>query len=98
MRALLAVVLLAGLLIWDVVCLLLCFKDCYEFECDYAQYIGELCRYLLNTPPGEYDRLHQVNIICGNGMRPDVWTEFTERFHVAHVREFYGMQLPLEAM
>ena len=26
------------------------FKDCRDNDCTVAQYIGELCRYLLNTP------------------------------------------------
>ena len=32
------------------------FKDAYESQATVTQYIGELCRYLVATPPSEYDR------------------------------------------
>ena len=53
-------------------------------------YIGELCRYLLNQPPRPTDREHHVRVIVGNGLRPDIWEEFTERFGIKRVVEFYA--------
>jgi fatty-acyl-CoA synthase len=53
-------------------------------------YIGELCRYLLNQPPKPTDRAHQVRLIAGNGLRPEIWEEFTTRFGIARVCEFYA--------
>ncbi len=53
-------------------------------------YIGEVCRYLLNQPPKPTDRAHQVRVIVGNGLRPDIWEEFTKRFGIKRVVEFYG--------
>jgi fatty-acyl-CoA synthase len=53
-------------------------------------YIGEICAYLLNQPPKETDRQHKVRVICGNGLRPAIWDEFTERFGIERVCEFYG--------
>ena len=53
-------------------------------------YIGELCRYLLNQPPRPTDRRHHVRVIVGNGLRPDIWEEFTERFGIKRVVEFYA--------
>ncbi len=53
-------------------------------------YIGELCRYLLNQPPRPTDRQHHVRVIVGNGLRPDIWEEFTERFGIKRVVEFYA--------
>ncbi len=53
-------------------------------------YIGELLRYLVNTPPGPHDRAHRVQRILGNGLRPDIWQKFQERFGVRHIREFYA--------
>ncbi|MBW0018685.1 MAG: long-chain-acyl-CoA synthetase [Mycobacterium sp.] len=53
-------------------------------------YIGELCRYLLNQPPKPTDRAHQVRMMAGNGLRPEIWTEFTSRFGIARVCEFYA--------
>ena len=53
-------------------------------------YIGELCRYLLNQPPGKQDRNHQVRVVIGNGLRPEIWDEFQQRFGIEHICEFYG--------
>src|SRR5262245_9854542 len=53
-------------------------------------YIGEICAYLLNQPPKPTDRQHKVRVICGNGLRPAIWDEFTERFDIPRVCEFYG--------
>ena len=53
-------------------------------------YIGELCRYLLAQPAKPTDRDHKVRVIVGNGLRPDVWAEFQERFGIARIAEFYG--------
>jgi fatty-acyl-CoA synthase len=53
-------------------------------------YIGEICRYLLNQPPKPTDRAHRVRLIAGNGLRPEIWDEFTARFGIARVCEFYA--------
>ena len=53
-------------------------------------YIGEICRYLLNQPAKPTDRAHQVRLISGNGLRPEIWDEFTSRFGIARVCEFYA--------
>jgi fatty-acyl-CoA synthase len=53
-------------------------------------YIGEICAYLLNQPPKPTDRQHKVRVIIGNGLRPAIWDEFTERFGIERVCEFYA--------
>ncbi|CDO90066.1 long-chain-acyl-CoA synthetase [Mycobacterium triplex] len=53
-------------------------------------YIGEICRYLLNQPPKDTDRKHKVRLIAGNGLRPEIWQEFTKRFGISRVCEFYA--------
>lgn len=53
-------------------------------------YIGELCRYLLNVPPNNNDKQHNVKKIIGNGLRPEIWDEFQQRFGIKHINEFYG--------
>lgn len=53
-------------------------------------YIGELCRYLVNCPEQEGERGHKLRLAFGNGLRPDVWPEFQERFQVPNILEFYG--------
>ncbi len=53
-------------------------------------YIGELGRYLVNTPPSEHDRAHKIRLAFGNGLNRDVWAELEDRFAIPRVLEFYG--------
>nr|XP_055126895.1 long-chain fatty acid transport protein 4 isoform X2 [Symphalangus syndactylus] len=64
--------------------------DCIKYNCTIVQYIGELCRYLLNQPPREAENQHQVRMALGNGLRQSIWTNFSSRFHIPQVAEFYG--------
>ncbi len=64
--------------------------DIRHFDATSFCYIGELCRYLLNQPPGPGDRQHQVRVCMGNGLRPDIWDEFKNRFGIERINEFYG--------
>ncbi|CAG9825429.1 unnamed protein product [Phaedon cochleariae] len=66
------------------------FEDCRKYKCTAAQYIGEMCRYILAVPPKENDKDHNLKIIYGNGLRPQIWPEFVERFNIKNVGEFYG--------
>ncbi len=56
-------------------------------------YIGELCRYLVNSPPApdpSDETQHKVRMAFGNGMRPEVWDAFKTRFRIPSIVEFYG--------
>jgi citronellyl-CoA synthetase len=53
-------------------------------------YIGEICRYLLSTPEQEDDYINPLGTIMGNGLRPDIWLQFKNRFGIERVTEFYG--------
>ena len=64
--------------------------DVAEHDCTIFVYIGELCRYLINQPWHQKERSHNLRLAFGNGLRPDVWTEFQERFGVPDILEFYG--------
>jgi solute carrier family 27 fatty acid transporter 1/4 len=55
-----------------------------------AQYIGEICRYLLSAPERPEDKAHKVQLMFGNGLRPQIWENFVNRFNVANIGEFYG--------
>lgn len=55
-----------------------------------AIYIGEICRYLLNQEPGPGDRDHKIHVMTGNGLRPELWTQFQERFGIDRICEFYA--------
>ena len=65
-------------------------EECTKYKATCAIYIGEVLRYLVNQPPGKFDRKHKVDRVLGNGLRPDIWAEFQKRFKVPHVREFYA--------
>jgi len=54
------------------------------------QYVGELCRYLVNAPPSLLDKEHNVEMALGNGMRPDIWEKFRERFGIPVINELYA--------
>ena len=64
--------------------------DCVRYRVTAFQYIGELCRYLLNAPPSPNERGHSVRAVIGNGLRPDIWCAFQERFAIPRIVEFYG--------
>lgn len=53
-------------------------------------YIGELCRYLVNSPEHPEERAHKLRLAFGNGLRPEVWTDFKSRFRIPEILEFYG--------
>lgn len=53
-------------------------------------YIGELCRYLIAQAESGKDRQHQVKVMFGNGLRPEIWQDFKARFGIERVHEFYG--------
>lgn len=58
--------------------------------CQVVQYIGEICRYLLKQPVRKAEGQHRVHLAVGNGLRPAIWEEFTQRFRVQQIGEFYG--------
>jgi acyl-CoA synthetase (AMP-forming)/AMP-acid ligase II len=53
-------------------------------------YIGELCRYLLSADPSPREREHKLRVVTGNGLRPELWQEFKQRFGIRRVAEFYA--------
>jgi fatty-acyl-CoA synthase len=59
-------------------------------NCTMFAYVGELCRYLLAAGPSPFDRAHRLRLIFGNGLRPDVWVPFRERFGIPRIIEFYA--------
>lgn len=65
-------------------------KQAAETEATTMQYIGEMCRYLLSTKPSPYDQAHKLRQAFGNGLRPDVWQQFKDRFNIPTIVEFYG--------
>jgi fatty-acyl-CoA synthase len=61
-----------------------------EWDCTLFQYIGELCRYLVNASAHPREAEHRLRLCCGNGLRADVWPEFKRRFRIPQILEFYA--------
>lgn len=53
-------------------------------------YIGELCRYLINSPAKPDDQENPLKMGIGNGLRPDIWDEFKSRFGIPKIFEIYA--------
>jgi fatty-acyl-CoA synthase len=64
--------------------------DCLKYRATQFEYIGELCRYLLNSPAHPKERKHHLRVIMGNGLRPEIWPAFKTRFRIPRIIEFYG--------
>ncbi len=64
--------------------------DAVKYQATAFTYIGELCRYLLNTPEHPLERSHRIRTGFGNGLRPEIWEKFFKRFDISHLAEFYG--------
>ena len=64
--------------------------DVVRWECTVFQYIGELCRYVLNGPDNPAAARHRLRLACGNGLRAEVWRPFQQRFAIPEILEFYA--------
>ena len=65
-------------------------NDARKYRATTIGYVGELCRYLVDQPPGSEDSRHDVKKMIGNGLRPGAWSEFKTRFAVNHICELYA--------
>ena len=65
-------------------------RDVRDERCTLFQYIGELCRYLVNSPHQDIETAHSLRIACGNGLRPEVWEPFQSRFKIPRILEYYA--------
>jgi len=65
-------------------------RDVHEERCTIFQYIGELCRYLVNSPHHPLETQHALRLACGNGLRPEVWETFRHRFKLPRILEYYA--------
>ena len=61
-----------------------------DYNCTCLIYIGELCRYLTNSERKPDDHKNPIRSMMGNGLRPDVWMDFKNRYGVKRIAEFYG--------
>eukprot|EP00934_Nitzschia_sp_Nitz4_P005679 Nitzschia sp. Nitz4//scaffold268_size26297//23927//25882//NITZ4_008284-RA/size26297-processed-gene-0.15-mRNA-1//-1//CDS//3329544951//5669//frame0 len=64
--------------------------DVKKYNCNSMQYIGEMARYLVVAKPNPADGLQPLRFAYGNGMPPEIWTQFQQRYNVKQVNEFYA--------
>ncbi|XP_030620852.1 very long-chain acyl-CoA synthetase isoform X2 [Chanos chanos] len=64
--------------------------DCRKHRITVIQYIGEIMRYLCNSPKKDNEKAHCVRLALGNGIRADTWSEFLHRFGDVRICECYG--------
>lgn len=65
-------------------------REARENNTNCFAYIGELCRYMLHQPVKPDDADNPIKKCVGNGLRPDIWMEFKNRFGLERICEFYG--------
>jgi fatty-acyl-CoA synthase len=65
-------------------------NDIVRWDCTMFQYIGEFCRYLVHAGRSTKVPQHRIRLACGNGLAPDVWSEFKEQSAVPRILEFYA--------
>lgn len=65
-------------------------NDIRKYNATSFGYVGELCRYLMNQKPNKKDKQHKIKKIVGNGLRPNIWGDFKERFGISDVVELYA--------
>ncbi|KAF8373663.1 hypothetical protein PRIPAC_80092 [Pristionchus pacificus] len=65
-------------------------KDAIAHNCTCSQYIGEICRYLIAQKPTSEEKQHKIRTMYGNGLRREIWTEFTSRFGIERIVELYA--------
>ena len=64
--------------------------DLVRYGATATLYIGDVCRALLHTPPSPAESALRLRVAVGNGLEPEVWSEFQRRFGQPLIREFYA--------
>ena len=64
--------------------------DVVASGCTLFLYIGELCRFLVDSPSHARETAHRLRLCCGNGLQADVWRRFAQRFQIDRILEFYA--------
>lgn len=65
-------------------------QDIEHYQATCFVYVGEVCRYLLQQPQRSDDAKHGVRAVVGNGLRPELWDAFQQRFAIPRICELYG--------
>ena len=63
--------------------------DVQKYGCTVVQYIGELARYLVSEEDND-SKNNKLRIALGNGLRPEIWEKFQNKYGIERIVEFYG--------
>lgn len=66
-------------------------KDIKNYNATCALYIGEIPRYLLNRPESEFVKDSPLKKMVGLGLKTHVWEQFSSRFNVPRIVEYFGL-------
>ena len=64
--------------------------DVRKYGVTIVQYVGEICRYLINQPPRDDDKDHPLKRMTGAGITAEVWNRFVDRFGDVEIYEGWG--------
>ncbi|KEQ17436.1 long-chain-acyl-CoA synthetase [Endozoicomonas numazuensis] len=65
-------------------------EDVRQHNVTTTQYIGEICRYLVNQPEQDNDKEHTLKRMTGAGVSTEIWQRFLERFGDVEIYEGWG--------
>jgi len=65
-------------------------RETLDYQTNCFIYVGELCRYLMQQVPSAEEQANPLTKMLGNGLRPDIWNEFKQRFGIRRLCEIYG--------
>ncbi|MBM3103910.1 long-chain-acyl-CoA synthetase [Pseudomonas sp. V1] len=65
-------------------------NDIRKHQVTVFQYIGEICRYLLNQPEVAGEREHSLRCMLGAGLTRETWQNWVQRFGPIQVFEGWG--------
>ncbi|MFT5032295.1 MAG: citronellyl-CoA synthetase [Bacteroidia bacterium] len=65
-------------------------SEVQEHQTTLFVYVGELCRYLAMQKVSPDELNNPIQTMVGNGLRPDVWDVFRQRFRIPRISEMYG--------
>lgn len=64
--------------------------DIKRYHANIFCYTEQMCNHLLNTPPVPEEYRHTLRVVIGNGLRPEIWHAFKQRFKIAKIYEAYS--------
>jgi fatty-acyl-CoA synthase len=65
-------------------------SDLRRYNATATLYIGDVCRALVHSQESPAESALRLRVAVGNGLQPQIWSEFQRRFGQPLIREFYA--------